>query len=132
MFELIPHTADVRIRLRNEALHGLFEDAGQALIAFSDVTCDVGPLDTRELTVESVDRTSLLVDFLNELLAMLHVERLAFRGLRSASVGESRFDCVATFAPVDTWAEDVKAVTYHEAALVREGELWSTVVVLDI
>jgi len=131
MFEIVPHTADVRLRMEHATIEGLFEDAGRALIAFIEVELDEESC-TRTITVESVDRTSLLIDFLSELLATLHVERLAFDGFENASVGESRIECLARFRRARSWGEDVKAVTYHEADVVRIGELWTTVVVLDI
>jgi len=132
MFELLPHTADVRIRVESASLEGVFEDAGRAIIAVCEIeTSDDAPV-RRTLAVDSADRATLLVDFLNDLLAMLHVERLAFDGFDSASVGETRLECVARFRPASRWEEDIKAATYHEAGIAHTGELWTTVVVIDI
>lgn len=132
MFEVLPHTADVRIRVRNASLEGVFVDAGRAIVALSEVeTASDAPI-ARTLVVDSADRQTLLVDFLNELLAMLHVDRLAFERFESVLVRDTRLECVAVFRPAVRWEEDIKAATYHEAGIGRVGELWTTVVVIDI
>lgn len=132
MYEIVAHTADVRIRVSNGRLDGLFEDAARALVSFSEVEVDPGSTITRELRIESADPTSLLVDFLNELLAILHVDRLAFARFESSRIEGENLEAVAALDVARTWSEDVKAVTYHEADVTFDGELWSTMLVLDI
>lgn len=132
MYEIVAHTADVRIRVSNGRLDGLFEDAARALVSISEVEVDPGSTITRALKIESADPTSLLVDFLNELLAILQIDRLAFARFERSRIEGENLEAVATFGTARTWIEDVKAVTYHEADVTFDGELWSTMLVLDI
>jgi len=132
MYEILPHTADVRVRIECADLEELFEDAGRALVELSDVTTRPDTIHRRELAVESVDLASLLVDVLNELLAVLHVDHLAFERFESMAIETTSFRARVLFREATSWSEDVKAVTYHEAHVTRDGESWGAGIVLDI
>jgi SHS2 domain-containing protein len=132
MYEIVPHTADVRLRVASASLEDLFEEAGHALMVVSELSGASGTAESRAMMVESVDQTSLLIDFLNELVAILHVEHLAFAGFSAATIEETRLAARVKLARVVGWDEDIKAVTYHEANVTHEGELWRTMIVLDI
>lgn len=132
MYEIVPHTADVRIQLENASLESLFDDAAHAITAFSRITTMPHEVAERELVVDSVDRASLLVDFLNEIMTLLHVDRLAFDGFRSITLAPTSLRARVRLRAVETWSEDIKAVTYHEAHVTHDGELWRAAMVLDV
>jgi SHS2 domain-containing protein len=132
MYEILPHTADVRIRLENTSLESLFDDAARAIVAFSEITTMPHAVEERNLIVDSVDPATLLVDFLNEILTLLHVGRLAFDGFRSITIAPASLRARVRLLAVETWTEDIKAVTYHEASVTSDGELWRAGIVLDI
>ncbi len=133
VFELLPHIADLRVRIEAATLEELFRDALRAMM-----TCAVARPDLdsttiyREIAVTSVDRTTLLVDFLNEALALSIVGRemyvdVHFRTLGSTDLAARLIGTRATFG------DEIKAVTYHEADVVQRGDGgWTTVLVFDI
>jgi len=125
------HTADVRIRVAAAALDELFIDTVRALTAVMH-PAGAGAAVSAEIELDAPDATALLVDFLNEVLTRAHIERAAFTETRFASLSETALRATVTGARVETFGEDVKSVTYHEAAVVRvEGE-WTVTLVLDI
>jgi SHS2 domain-containing protein len=85
------------------------------------------------IALHSVDRTALLVDFLNEALLRCHLRRHRYTAAEFASLTETSLAATLTAAPVAAFHEDVKAVTYHEADVRRDANgSWRTVLVLDI
>jgi protein archease len=133
MFEVIQHTADVRLRIRGDSLEDLFREAVRGLTA-SLQPHQMQPAEVnRSVKVDSVDRTTLLVDFLNEVLWLADVHGEVFHDVKFGELTESRLTADLRGSRTDSFGSDIKAVTYHEAD-VRQNERgeWETMLVLDI
>lgn len=86
-----------------------------------------------KISVESIDETALLIDFLSEALSLSHQCGVVFCSAEFESVSETNVTASLAGIKVDEFREDVKAVTYHEADVKRnaDGDL-ETYIVLDI
>jgi len=134
MFELVHHTADVRLRVRAETVEGLFRDAMLGLYAVmrGEATESSTPV-TRTLAVDdSADATALLVDFLNEVLHRAHIGHELFTDVTFSRFETDSLTAELTGIAPASFEEDVKAVTYHEADVRRDGTGWTTNLVFDI
>jgi SHS2 domain-containing protein len=132
MYEILQHTADIRIHVTASSLEELFADALRGLMSVMHGAPASDDGQTESIELESVDLTALLVDFLNEALVRAIVRRRSYTGVSFASLGETRLSGTLTSVPASSFDEDVKAVTYHEAEVRRSGEGWTTMLVLDI
>jgi SHS2 domain-containing protein len=85
------------------------------------------------LQLQSVDTTVLLVDFLSEVLTLSHEEKAVFCALEVQQLNETAIAAQIAGRPADGFAEDIKAVTYHEAE-VRQNDAgkWETMLIFDI
>ena len=133
MFQLIHHTADVRVLVTADTLEALFRDAVHGMYAVMRGEAHEGSPVRRTIAVdESADTTALLVDFLNEVLNRAQIGRELFD-----AVTFTRFEAtsltaeLAGRAPAE-FEEDVKAVTYHEADVRLEDGRWTTMLVFDL
>jgi len=135
-YRQLPHTADLAWRLWGASLPELFENAGRALSATLTDRRYLRGRVTREVSLTSVDREALLVDWLNHLLYLFdidgflgrdfQVESLTPEGLKARVTGES-FDPARH--PERT---GVKAATFHQLSIVPVKEGWEATVVLDL
>lgn len=144
VYEIVQHTADIRIHVRAASIEALFEDALLALMEVAygpDVAPalsrrapaeEPAPRLTRRDQIESGDRTALLVDFLNEALTQCHVDRRRYIAAAFSSLAETNLVATLTSVPAGEFYEDVKAVTYHEADVRHVNGTWETALVLDI
>jgi len=132
MYEILQHTADVRLRVTASSLEELFADALQGLMAVMGASAGAHSVRPESIELDSVGLTALLVDFLNEALVRALVDRRVFSGASFASLGETHLSATLTSVPAASFDEDVKAVTHHEAEVRRSGEGWTTMLVLDI
>ncbi len=134
--EHLSHTADVRLRLRGDSPEALFT-AGFA--ALNDIikpgactgagSCPI----IRAVAVRSVDTTALLVDFLSDVLTLIHEEKAVFCKLQIQTLTPTAIEAQIEGIPAGGFHEDVKAVTYHEAEVRRRGEgQWETMLIFDI
>lgn len=133
MYEILPHTADVRLRVSAPSLEELFRDAMRGMYAVMRGDAAGGARVTRTLAVhDSADTTSLLIDFLNEVLGRAHVAGELFDEVAFTRFDATSLDATLTGLAPASFEEDVKAVTYHEAEVRRDGGGWETVVVFDL
>lgn len=132
MFEILSHTADVRLRVTAPTLEELFRDAMRGMYAVMRGEPGERRVSATIRVHDSADTTALLVDFLNEILGRAHVAREMFTDASFTRFDDTSLDAEVTgFAPA-SFEEDVKAVTYHEADVRRDGDQWTTMLVFDI
>src|SRR5208282_2561861 len=133
-YTILEHTADVRMLVEGRTLAELFAEALRGMMA---VLKPEGKEDTgetrRRIQIESPSRTALLVDFLNEALWLAETHRESYAEVTFESISETRVDAALRGRAVESFGEDVKAVTYHEAEIRETGEgNLETKLVLDI
>ena len=136
MYELFEHTADLGLRVRSPDLDTLFAEA--ALCLFSAVLEDVGGVKLEQSVTVKLggnDREFLLFDWLRELLLRFDEDHLIF-GRFEVHVREDGLSATAWGEPLDParhqLAHEVKAITYHELKVVRDGDEWLAEVIVDI
>lgn len=134
-FELRGHTADVAVAARGGTLGGAFAAVADGLAA---AMCEEIPDSGERYDVEvcAGDRESLLFDYLDELIYRRDVESVlpVDHGAR-VERSDGEWCLTGSFRGVplsDVVARDVKAVTYSEMSVERDGEEWTAYVVLDV
>lgn len=132
-YKRLEHTADIRILVEAKTLEDLFRDSFTALMELMD-PLGIGSKSTkREISVESIDETTLLIDFLSEALAEAEIENETFRFVEFKEFSGTRLVAEVEAFPIETFAEDIKAVTYSEVDVKKndKGE-WESTVVFDV
>ena len=134
--EHLPHTADICLRIRADNLPDLFLGALRGMGDFlHPSSCqEAGPCPIHtEIATDSIDRTALLVDFLNDALVAIFSLRAVFCEIDFHKLTETEVIAGLRGVPVDTFDDDIKAVTYHEADVHQNEEgLWETLIIFDI
>ena len=134
--EHLPHTADIRLRLRADSLPALFTAGFTALndiLKPGACTKEGSYPISRAVTLRSLDVTALLVDFLSEVLTLAQEEKAVFCVLTLLKLANTEVEARIEGIPAEGFDEDIKAVTYHQAEVHRkEGGEWETLLVLDI
>ena len=135
--KILPHTADIKIQLTADTLSGLFHvglnSLNQLLLADPDYPKDQEPTVVEHLDLKSVDATSLLIDFLSEVLTLSQIHKVVFFDFQAEKLTENRLQATIRGTPVASFNEDIKAVTYHEAEIrLNSRNEWETNIVFDI
>jgi SHS2 domain-containing protein len=136
MYELFEHTADLGLRVRAADLDTLFAEAAACL--FSAVLEDIGsvrPEQSVAVELAGTDREFLLFDWLRDLLLRFDADHIVF-GQFEVTVRDDGLTATARGEPLDParhlLAHEVKAITYHELKVVRDGGGWLAEVIVDI
>lgn len=131
-----PHTADVRMHVVADSLEELYIGALQGMNELLNRTTDCEPCSfpiVANVDVSSNDPTSLLIDFLNEVLTRTLLDKALFCRITHVTVAPDRICASLRGTPIEMFDEDIKAVTYHGANVLRDVDgRFEVTVVFDI
>lgn len=136
-FQVLEHTADVGILATGDSLAEALAWLARGM--FSQIT-DLEAVHARDsltVCVASSDLETLAVDWLNELL--FHYEARGFLPREydvAVAEDEARLTATCLGEPVDPGRHPiytvVKAATYHDVEVTRQGSGWRVRVLLDV
>lgn len=133
-FEEIPHTADIKIRVRAPTLESLFSETFKALMQVLYGKNRTGGV-IREIRVESTDNESLITDFLSEVLFISEVENLVFADARititgpilTAQLTGEQFDPLR-----HSGGSEVKGISYSGLAIMHDKNGYMLEIIFDV
>ncbi len=118
MYEFLPHTADVLVRVYGRTWEEVFETAAKAMFAVMVDIDKVAPKEEKEVRVEGKNIGDALRRFLEELLFLKDAEALVFSKFRVRLLMDDSVKVEATaigerVKPEHNPRSDVKAVALH-------------------
>ena len=134
-FKFLEHTADIKFQAFGISIEEVFENAGLAM--FNSMH-DGKVKEKRKVKIkaEGKDFESLLYNFLEELLVLFDSEGFFLSKIKSLKVDEKKFKLEAEVVGDDAKNYeihiDIKAVTYSEMFVKKQGGKWIAQVVLDV
>jgi len=137
-FEILDHTADVRLRAIGKTPKDLFRHALEGLFSFvREETHGDGKHPPRavhrDIVVDGSGGTALLVNFLNEALYFGNVHYEVYRDINIFHLSEKKLEGELRGESVARFDEDVKAVTHHGAAISKNSDgFYEVTFILDI
>ncbi len=130
------HIADLRLRIESDALDELFEAGlkGMSHVLKKDFCNGFTEFEIEySLNVQAADITRLLVDFLSEVLTQSYIETVVFCELEVLELNENTLVATVRGNKTDSFDEDIKAITYHEADVQKNPQgNWETFLIFDI
>lgn len=137
-YQLLEHTADLRVAIYGKDLLELFRNAAFMLF---DVMVDlrqVGEVLTQEVNLSSTDLEELFLDWLRELLFFFSA-----RGFVTGAVAIDELDPEASHLRAKLSGDiyqaekhglkiEIKTPTYHQFRLEKTATGWTAVVVFDV
>ena len=134
-FEILDHTADTGIIAYGDDMKEAFENT--ALGMFSLITDPTGIVNdqVRKIDINSSDRDSLLVDWLNELIYLFDVENIIFNKFDIILLDENALSAIGYGEKVDLSRHEIKigikAATYHMLK-IEKNSIYTIRVIFDI
>ena len=144
-FEVLERGADLKLKVFGSSAKELFKNALYALgytqkpemAGQGTVGALIGRLRGRRVTedflIESMDYSTLLVDFLSDVLACSDSQNAVFFDVKFTAFSENKAEGRIYGVKVDDFSKNIKAVAYHQVD-VKEAEpgKWESLLVLDI
>ena len=133
-YELISHTADIRLQVKGDSLEELFTASFEGMNEVAKKGEKNLPIQAEEkIVLTSIDKTTLLIDFLSEVLTHMHINHTIYSKLIFDKLTEKYLSATISGYQVESFDKDIKAVTYHEAE-IRKNEKgnFEVIIVFDI
>jgi len=137
--KFLDHTADIKVEAWGETLEEAFEAAGTA---FYDVMLDVEKVDKRiekRIKVTGFDIMSLLFNWIDQLILIFELDNLVFRDFKvdiRINGEDYRLEALGFGEEYKKekhgYKVHVKAMTYHEMEIIKEGDRVVIRYVVDI
>ena len=132
-FEEIDHTADRAIRIYGSNLEELLLNAARGMNDILVTRHIPGPaLQEKIVHLKAIDSEGLLVEWLSELAYWAEIEMLVFHEFRIESVSPTHLRARILGTPVTQLEKHIKAVTYHNLAIVQSETGLTATVVFDV
>ena len=131
-FEEIEHMADRAFRVSGRSMEELLETSARALQALDGPRPAGKPTGTREIEVEGVDRESLLVNWLNEILYLEQAHQLVCDRFHIDELQNYRLHARVETRKCNLSDTHTKAVTFHNLQIRETPEGLEAEVVLDV
>ena len=132
---MLPHLADTAIRAYGSTLPELFENAAYGMFDLMYDLAALRPERDRPVLAAGDAVEELLVDWLNELIFTSETEAIAFCHFQVARLEEGGVQGTAGGTPFERSplrGPPVKAVTYHDLAVVEIPDGWWARLVFDV
>lgn len=132
-YKILEHISDLKIRAFGKTKEELFLNAllGMTESLKADVKSDEKII--RQIKINSLDSSALLVDFLSEALYLIQVNKEIYNNVRFKKFTNTEIEAELFGKKVERFGEDIKAVTYHNLDIhQRVDGTWETAVLFDI
>jgi SHS2 domain-containing protein len=131
-FEEIEHTADRAFRVKGRDMAELLENATRAMQAVDGPRSARESAATEEIEVDGVDRESLLVNWLNEILYLEQTHQLVCERFHIAELDNRHLHARIETRKCDPSQTHIKAVTFHNLQIREVSGGLEAEVVLDV
>lgn len=127
-------TSDVMFEAFGKDLKEVFENAAEAMFTVICQLEKVGQAESRKVEVKGRDERELLLNWLQELIAMVDTEGLFFSRFEVKEISSTALKAVVygEEARPEKGETVVKALTYHKFGIEKRGKGWVARVTLDI
>lgn len=131
-FEILEHKADLKIRAFGTTKEELFQNALLAM-AESQKGEDNSSKTERRIRTESIDLSSLLVDFLSQVLYLSQVNKETYNNIKFKKFSDTKLEGELSGQKIERFDEDIKAVTHHNLNISQNKEgIWEVTILFDI
>jgi len=134
-WELLDHTADIRMEVRGKTLVELFLNAADGLISLLAPDAEASTDTELDVVLDSDDAENLLVDWLREILfynetrdfvpVQTEIVELSDKVVKARLVGGAKLSGEEPVA-------EIKGVTYHGLSITKTGRGYTARIVFDI
>ena len=131
-YKILEHIADVKVRAFGKTKEELFLNAMRGMVEILKPKILKEKSETRKIKIESVDINALLVDFLSEVLYLIQTNKEVYNNVKFTKFSDTELEGELTSNKIESFGEDIKAVTYHGLKIEKKNNLYEATVLFDI
>lgn len=131
-YKEIQHTADLAIKVWSVTPEGLFTIALEGMYQLMGVSSNL-PDEMKKIKIELISRDleSLLVSFLSECLFFYEINNWQLIP-EDLSIINNNLIANMRIQPIISLNKEIKAVTFHNLAIIQKADGFSTILIFDV
>ncbi len=130
--EEVEHTADRAIKVWGGSLPAVFVGAARGMYGLMADSEGLVATNWREIHLEGLDRESLLVEWLNELLFITEMEALLLVEAQIVTLSNEALIARVGMVQGEVTMAQIKAATFHNLTIREDETGWTTVITFDV
>jgi SHS2 domain-containing protein len=132
-YKILPHPADVRVQTFGKTKEELFLNAmlGMGTVLQPKIK-DKKEKIKNKIKIKSIDLNALLVDFLSEILYLVQTNKEVYDDIKFKKFLNNNLEAELIGNKVESFGEDIKAVTYHGLKIEKSESGFQATILLDI
>lgn len=137
-YQILPHLADLKIKVFGKTKEEIFLNTLKAINEFlKPEIIENQNSKNREIKIESIDLTTLFIDFLNEVLYLIQINKESYHDIKFKKFNilpnKITLEVELEGKKVKRFSEDIKAATYHNLEFYQEEDkAWKATVLFDV
>jgi SHS2 domain-containing protein len=132
-FKILEHTADLKIKAFGKNKKELFLNMLKGMSESQRAEIENENKINRKIEIQSLDLSTLLIDFLSEALYLSQVNREVYFGAKFTKFTDTEIKGELIGQKVKRFGLDIKGVTYHSLDIrQRKDGTWEATVLFDI
>lgn len=131
-FEEIEHTADRAFRVQGRNFAELLESAARAMSSLDRLGPGGTPSVVRTIEAEGIDRETLLVNWLNEILYLEQTLGEVYDRFQILESSSRHLHARLDGRQSGEWVTHIKAATFHDLAIKQTPEGLEATIVFDV
>jgi SHS2 domain-containing protein len=135
-YEILEHTADIRIRVKAKDLKALFCNCARAMFDIIAEKKESSRSVKHELKIagKARDLEELFINWLNELLSLSSVRGMIFSDFKINKLSGNSLEARVRGEKAESYQinKEIKAATYHELQITRNNDIWKAEVIFDV
>lgn len=135
-FEILEHTADLKVRVRGSGPDDLFKNAGLAIFQISAEKQSIRDKNKHKISIKQSAQNieELFINWLNELLSLSAVKGVIFEDIKINKLNEKELEAVAVGSDIRNYKvnTEIKAATYHELRVSKANSGWEAEIIFDV
>ncbi len=131
-YEILEHISDLKIRAFGRTKEEVFSNMLLGMCGNQKTKVLPGKV-KREIKISSPELSSLLVDFLSEILYLTQVNKEVYSEVNFKKFTDTELKAELVGQKVERFGEDIKGVTYHSLDIHQKKDgTWQAIVLFDI
>lgn len=135
-FEILEHTADLKVGVRGNGLDDLFKNAGLAIFQICAEKQSIRDKNKHKISIKQSAQNieELFINWLNELLSLSAAKGVIFEDIKIGKLSENELEAEVLASNIENYKvnTEIKAATYHELKISKVGSGWQAEVIFDV
>ncbi len=131
-YEILEHTADLKIRAFGRLLEELFNNILAAMVEATKPIIIDQTASVEEIKIKAENLENLLIDFLSEVIYQTDLNDVVYTKAEFKKITEKGLEGKIFGQKIKTFETEIKAITWHELEIKKINNLWQATVVFDV